>query len=360
MAYQRLPTALMGLGLLFGGIMIVELAATARSPIPFSIPVVANFVSSLPFVAGLIAGGYWLRTSDLSLARYPRIAASVLVGMGFFFLFALLAAIGQPDWLGRIAILRWGAAIGAGIGLLVGLTGGRAIDRAVVVERERMRSEELQRANERLEEFARTIAHDLRNPLNVASGNIDMARDESDDDRLVATAAALDRMEAIISGTLTLARSGTVIDAPESVSLAEVAHRAWKTVETKQATIEIEAEFHIAADADRLQQLFENLFRNAVEHAGPAVTVRVGALPEGFYVEDDGPGIPEDHRESVFDAGFTTIPDGTGFGLSIVKQIADAHGWGISAGDGTDGGARFEITGVEMDASAPDPAAATA
>lgn len=187
-----------------------------------------------------------------------------------------------------------------------------------------------------------------------------MARDESGDDRLVAAAVALDRMEAIISGTLTLARSGTVIDAPESVSVTDVAGQAWNTVETKQGTIEIETLPPIRADPDRLQQLFENLFRNAVEHAGQAVTVRVGALPEGFYVEDDGPGIPEDHRDTVFDAGFTTNPEGTGFGLSIVKQIVDAHGWELSVSNGSVGGARFEIAGVEAEAPAQDAEAVTA
>jgi signal transduction histidine kinase len=58
------------------------------------------------------------------------------------------------------------------------------------------------------------------------------------------------------------------------------------------------------------------------------VTVRVGQLPEGFYVEDNGPGIPENEREQVFGYGHTTSEEGTGFGLSIVATIADAHGLG--------------------------------
>ncbi len=76
--------------------------------------------------------------------------------------------------------------------------------------------------------------------------------------------------------------------------------------------------------------------RNAVEHGGEDVTVTVGELDDGFYVEDDGPGIPENARDNVFDVGYSTTEDGTGFGLSIVKQVADAHGWTIRVTDGSE------------------------
>ena len=104
----------------------------------------------------------------------------------------------------------------------------------------------------------------------------------------------------------------------------------------------------VEADYDRLCQLLENLFRNAIEHGGEDVTVRVGVLDDGFYIEDDGPGISEDVQEEVFDVGYSTSPDGTGFGLSIVKEITEAHGWKIAITEGTADGARFEITGVEL------------
>ena len=77
------------------------------------------------------------------------------------------------------------------------------------------------------------------------------------------------------------------------------------------------------------------------------MTVTVGELADGFYVADDGPGIPEADRGDVFDAGYSTAVEGTGFGLSIVKQVADAHGWTVSVGSGAEGGARFEFTGVD-------------
>ena len=92
--------------------------------------------------------------------------------------------------------------------------------------------------------------------------------------------------------------------------------------------------------------MVENLVRNAVEHGGDTVTVTVGDLPGGFYVEDDGPGIPEDERRDVFESGYTTSSGGTGFGLAIVSEIADAHGWSVRVTEGSEGGARVEFTGV--------------
>ena len=110
----------------------------------------------------------------------------------------------------------------------------------------------------------------------------------------------------------------------------------------------METDRTIRCDLNRLRQLFENLYRNAIEHGGSDVTVTVGQLDEGFYVEDDGSGIPEGKREQVFDLGFSTADTGTGFGLSIVQQVVETHGWKIDLTEGKNGGARFEITGVEF------------
>ena len=222
---------------------------------------------------------------------------------------------------------------------------GRVVVLADVTHRERYRHE-LERQNRRLEAFASMVSHDLRNPLTVAKGRVDLAREERDDGHLASAAEALDRMEALIDDVLQLARQGRPIDELESVSLGDVARAAWAMVESDAATLTLEADRRLAADRTRLQQLLENLFRNAVEHGGHGVTVRVGPLDDGFYVEDDGPGIPEEDRERVFESGFSTAASGTGFGLAIVEEIAGAHGWSIEATAGEAGGARFEVTGV--------------
>ena len=205
----------------------------------------------------------------------------------------------------------------------------------------------LERQNERLEEFASIISHDLRNPLRVANGRLELIREECESDHIDDVGQALDRMDTLIEDLLTLAREGEQVGETEPVGLADVAKTSWQTVNTEQATLETDTTQAIQADRSRLQQLFENLYRNAVEHGGDDVTVSVGVIDDGFYVADTGPGIPESDREEVFEAGYSTNEDGTGFGLRIVEQIADAHGWEIIVTESKGGGARFEITGVE-------------
>ncbi|MEA5408257.1 ATP-binding protein [Haloarculaceae archaeon H-GB2-1] len=69
----------------------------------------------------------------------------------------------------------------------------------------------------------------------------------------------------------------------------------------------------------------------------------MGTTDDGFYVADDGCGFDDEDCERVFESGFTTDEHGTGYGLAIVEQIAAAHGWTVTAGNGPDGGARFEF-----------------
>jgi len=226
------------------------------------------------------------------------------------------------------------------------------------VTEEREREAELERQNEQLDRFAGVVSHDLRSPLQIASSQVELAKERDDDaEHLESIDRNLDRMEAIVDDVLTLARQGQSIESVDAVTVADVADRAWQSVETGSATLHTEFPGEVLADDGRLTRVFENLFRNSVDHAEPGVTVRVGELAgsdssldpdqRGFYVEDDGPGIPEDERATVFEPGETSRDEGTGLGLAIVESIVEAHGWEISVTDGREGGARFEITGVE-------------
>ncbi|WP_424016528.1 PAS domain S-box protein [Halorientalis pallida] len=243
-----------------------------------------------------------------------------------------------------------------------------------ITERTR-RQAELERQNERLERFASVVSHDLRNPLEVARGRLELARERGDDRHLEHVDSAIDRMETIVDDLLALARQGTAVQDTKLVRLDRIARSAWEVVDTGDATLTVATDCTVRADGSRLQQLFENCFRNAVEHGStsnrtvsddsvehgghdgstPSVAVRVGLVldddgqPDGFYVEDDGPGIPADQRDHLFEYGTAGSDGGMGLGLAIVKDIVDAHGWRIRVADGADGaGARFEITGVTV------------
>lgn len=221
------------------------------------------------------------------------------------------------------------------------------------------RERQLEGKTERLEEFASIVSHDLQTPITVADARLEFAKKECDSEHLFAIGDALARMEEIINATLTLAREGRVVDETEPVDLAEAAARWWRTIATDDAALEIETgELLVSADRERLRIVMENLFTNAIEHGAsdevrsdgdPNVTVFIGELEEehGFYVSDDGPGIPEGQRETVFEPGHSTSPDGTGFGLAIVEEIVEAHGWETDVTESEAGGARFEISGVD-------------
>ncbi|MFW5999962.1 MAG: sensor histidine kinase [Halorubrum sp.] len=254
------------------------------------------------------------------------------------------------------------------------------------------RRKRLERQRERLEEFASVVSHDLRNPLSVAVGNVELAEEldgEAASERLARTLDALDRMDDLIGNLLTLAREGKTVEAAEPTDLRSVVGRAWRTVgEPADAALVVDGPLPtVRCDSDRVRQALENLFRNAIEHGTPdgdnsggtgaagdepgaedrvapgtfapragsdpgdaptdlddaAVRVRVGQTDGGFYVADDGPGIDPDQREAVFEPGHTTAPDGTGFGLAIVERIAAAHEWDVSVTESREGGARFEF-----------------
>ena len=261
------------------------------------------------------------------------------------------------------------------------------VERAVALERQR----------DRLAEFAEVVSHDLRNPLSVAGSNLSLLEETGDLAHTGHVRLALERMERIIDDLLTLAHEGDGINSLSSVGLPEIADAAWRSVDSKDASLAVETDAVVQADAGRLQQLLENIFANAVEHAGPAAHVRVvdvrhdgecdgtdvgsgvgagrgpspgagagrgpspgagrgpgpGSLaretldvPCGFAVVDDGPGIPPAERDRIFEHGTSSTPGRTGFGLAIVRRVVEAHGWTVAVTDGDDGGVRFEFHGV--------------
>ena len=216
-----------------------------------------------------------------------------------------------------------------------------------ISERER-RENQLRRQKERLEEFNSVISHDLRHPLRVANGRLELIREECESQHIDDVAQALGRMDTLIEDLLTLARGGEQLGDTEPVVLADLANDCWQIISAPDAEVVPTIDRTVRADRSRLKQLVENLFQNAIKHSDGSTTVTVGEMESGFYIEDDGPGIPEENRDDVFEAGYTTSSDGTGFGLRIVKQVANAHGWDVVVVEGEQGGARFEISGVEF------------
>jgi PAS domain S-box-containing protein len=225
------------------------------------------------------------------------------------------------------------------------------------ITRRRETERELERRNRRLDEFASVVSHDLRGPLSVATGSVELARrtasNTATEERLDAVDAALDRIDGLVQDVLSLAR-GETDEEGSVVSLERTVADCWRDDGER---VTVEADLRFVADRGRLQRLFENLFRNSVEHGWTddrpqpdGVELTVGPLDErdGFFVADDGGGIPPDVRERVFEPGYTTSDAGTGLGLDIVERIADDHDWDCRVTESVAGGARFEFAGVDV------------
>ena len=211
------------------------------------------------------------------------------------------------------------------------------------------RQERIKQQNERLTEMHNALSHDIKGPLGVASNSLMLYREDGDEAYLDKVGNALDRIGVLVEQILTMTEHETTPKDTEQVALEEITKRAWAMTETESATLEIDGSREFEADRSRLQQVFENLFRNAIEHSERHVTISVGTYDNGIYVEDDGPGIPENERSKVFTAGCTTKKNNTGHGLKIIEQIVKSHDWNIEIEEGSSGGARFEIAGIDFE-----------
>jgi signal transduction histidine kinase len=216
-----------------------------------------------------------------------------------------------------------------------------------ITERRR-RERELRRKNEFLDEFASVVSHDVATPLGVIENRARLVEMTGDTSHAAEIYDAVDRIETLIDELGELAQQGKRVGDTSPVALEGVTREAWRSVESASATLAVESTGVVEADRSRLRQLLENLLRNAVDHGGVdgPVTIRVGTLPGGFYVADDGPGIQTADRGRLFEQGYTTAEGGTGMGLAIVRRIVAGHGWTVGVTESDGGGARFEITGV--------------
>ena len=203
-------------------------------------------------------------------------------------------------------------------------------------------SDQLERERERLEALRSLVSHDLGNPLNLAAGRLDLARTEVESEHLDHVETGLKRLDSLADTGVKFVRVGREVEDRSPVELGEIAPECWKYSGAESGQLVVE-ETTVRGESERIRMLLNQLFENAVAHNEGPVTVTVGPLDRGgFYVEDDGDGIPEDEREHVFERGYTTDPERDGHGLAVVEEIASAHGWTVRLGD-SETGTRIEV-----------------
>jgi two-component system, OmpR family, sensor kinase len=213
--------------------------------------------------------------------------------------------------------------------------------------------------------FVADASHELRTPLTVIRGQLEVLASQRDPsgeevrrvERLVQ--AEIARISRLVDDLLLLAKTEqTEFLRIESIDLPVYVRELWDGVSllaSRRFELGPVAPGTLRADPDRLAQALRNLINNAIDHTAVErglVRMRVEASygeRVRFLVEDDGPGIPVQQRESVFhrfhrtDAARDRASGGTGLGLAIVRAIADAHGGSVTAGESPEGGARFEL-----------------
>lgn len=212
----------------------------------------------------------------------------------------------------------------------------------------KVREAKLRHQRNQLENLRKSLTHDLKSPLSVAFSTLTLYRDDGDPEHIATIGRALERINHIIDQMVELSEQEGSITETKTVKLEEVISAAWEMVDTKAATLEVVDSKQFEADPGRLQQLFENLIKNAITHGGHDVTISVTIDGDAINVEDDGPGIDPAAREEIFEPGFSS-GEGMGYGLVIVKQIALGHGWEIDVEEGAAGGARFVIAGIDFE-----------
>lgn len=209
---------------------------------------------------------------------------------------------------------------------------------------------QLKRQNDRVRRLATMVSHDIRNPLSVALGRLEVARETSDPDQFDAIKRALDRIDTLVADIITVMRQGEPATDLDPVVLGDILQAVWKHCAFDGAALRVSTTVSIYADPGRLRVLLKHLFENAIEHgrdSDETITITVGDLPDGngFFVADDGVGIPPDQHEQVFQPGLSGSDTST-LGLPLVATIADAHNWTIRLTESEEGGARFEFHGV--------------
>lgn len=205
--------------------------------------------------------------------------------------------------------------------------------------------DKLEDRNEDLRNFAGFVSHDLRNPLSIAKGHTSILKNnieltDRNRESIEAIENAHNRIDDIINDVLLISGKKQSLD-KEEFDLTELIESCWKNVPLDGITLDLKFdEMIVEGDKSKIAQVIENLFRNVQEHGGD--NIEVGQIKGGFYIQDNGDGIPEEARNNLFEMGFSTNEDGNGIGLKIVSQIIELHDWKIRAVN-SDKGAKFEV-----------------
>ena len=342
--------ALLGLAFVLAG---VGLWVTALFP-QASTPSEALFELVMHVLFGGVILGLGIHVERSELHPEERFSVLVWSYGGFSLMFvlsvwghlgALLAGQATLAFASDFVVLT---SLGGAFGVIAGVNRGRAT-------RNRLLAERNEDQRETLALLTRLLSHDIRNDLSLMLGHAEMLEgsvDEAGADRLEVIQRRMNEMATLLEAASTLVKSFDEERAFEPVDVSALLLEAATALAQDHRAVDVETDVDpgLAVEADALlDQLFTNLLQNAVNHNDPAdLTVRVMAERDdeevAVVVEDDGRGVPEEVRESLFDLGQQgPDSDGDGIGLYLVSRLAALYGGSVSVDDAPGGGARFEV-----------------
>lgn len=324
-----------------------RLLADARGPAPAPVDLLRTDPERL---ARAFAGQPSV-SSDYALGELAVLAGYFPVGPGPEAVLVLEA--GEPFAAPRRAL---GPALALALVLALGAAGALALAAArhQRSERLRRRAEVEASRGEGLARLAAVAAHEIRNPLSVIQATVELLRerlgerlDERGHQALLDVLGEVQRLRRLTEDLLDLSAQRPLQRGPVELGalLAEVARTAERTFPGVRVALEAPDPLALDADGARLRQVFANLVANAAQAQGEGqVTVRAGrdGATAVVRVEDQGPGVPEALRASLFELFVTTREGGTGLGLAISRRLVEAHG-GTLALVPSARGATFEV-----------------
>ncbi|AHG04054.1 histidine kinase [Halobacterium sp. DL1] len=364
-ADSRAPARILGtsvvLGLLIVADAVVRLLGSPEESavfLAFDSAFLVGVATMVPFLVGIAYAGYWLAGSDLDPQRFGRIWRWTVVGavVSAVLNLALMTVLPVDSALMGFAWLRWAVAVGAGVGVLIGVVEARAIQAATDAERTEVHAEHLEAQRDLLDYLNSLLRHEVLNASNVISGYASLLKDDHDQETPVYEHSDTihrrsEEITRVIEDVrvLLLATDGEATAEP--VDLTETLVEEVAKLQDLDETVVVETSMpesvHVWADP-LLLRVFGNLLANAVEHndsSPPRVSVSVDAADDRVTVDitDNGRGIPEEEVETLFDRPSQRTAD-HGFGTHLAAKLVEQYGGSIELVETGAAGSTFRVT----------------
>ena len=339
------------------------LTAVSAADLPW--PYVVSFTITLPFLAGLGYGAWYLTREPFPPARNRRIFGWSLGGAAVWLVInaLTLASFGFAGFWPVVGWIRGALAFGTTFGLTIGVLEARAVTKAVEAEQARLRAKHLSEQRDLVDYVNSLIRHEVLNGLTVIQGRAELLARTGDEETATHVEPIIRRseeIESVVTEVRTIMESVHREPEFEPTNLRAVLRGEAAKLRDLDSDVEVSitvpGDLYVRGD-DTLGLVFGNLLTNAVEHddsGSPHVRVSVTAADEVVHVHvaDDGPGIDPDLRDGLFDR-----PDGGtgdhGFGLYLVAHLCERYGGGIELTDTGSDGTTFTVT-LPVASDAPD------